>query len=138
MNLKKSYLHGRLIIIFTTFILLFAVGLVVFPPWFSIESDAPAGNFSAEELFAAFVEDPSMSHFQYGDKVIVIEGEVKLAGSGFVLLGENMEIVRCVHRKTIYDRKKVYKTGDKVMFKGVCRGLNLTELLITHCVDIKR
>ncbi len=136
MKLKKSYLHSRLIVIFITVFLLSVVYFVVFPPWFSIESDMPVADISSEDLFSAFVDDPSGSHFEYGDKVIVLEGEVTLAGRGFVLLGQDMEIVRCVMRKTIYDRKKTYRKGDSVMFKGVCRGLNLTELLVTHCVDI--
>ncbi|HBB91898.1 MAG: hypothetical protein A2X22_09615 [Bacteroidetes bacterium GWF2_49_14] len=136
MKLKKSYLHSRLIVMFITALLLSVVYFVVFPPWFSIESEMPAADLSSEDLFATFVDDPSGAHYQYGDKVIVIEGVVTLAGPGFVLLGKDMEIVRCVMRKTIYDRKKTYRKGDPVMFKGVCRGLNLTELLVTHCVDI--
>lgn len=136
MKLKKSYLHSRLIVIFITVVLLSVVYFVVFPPWFSIETEIPAADISSEDLFSAFVDDPFGSHYQYGEKVIVIEGVVTLSGQGFVLLGKDMEIVRCVMRKTIYDRKKTYRKGDAVIFKGVCRGLNLTELLVTHCVDI--
>ena len=138
MKMKKSYLHSRLIVMVFGLVLLIVLLRLVFPPWFSIESEIPVANFSAHELFATFVEDPSEAHYQYGNKVIVIEGEVTAAGPGFVLMGKDMEIVRCTLRKTIYDRKKNYKPGDQVMFKGICGGLNLTELLITHCVDIKR
>jgi len=135
--MKKSFLHSRLLLMGIVVVLTGALLTVVFPSNYGIETALPKGNFSSEELFRTFTNDPSGSFYQYGNSVIVIEGKVAAAGSGYILLGKDMQVVRCEMRKTIYDRKKKFSPGQSVVLKGVCRGLNLTEILITHCVVVK-
>jgi hypothetical protein len=107
---------------------------LIFPPYVNLVKELPAGNFTANELFYEFTSDPLGAYERLGGKVIIFEGVVAATGEGYVLFGEGMSVVKCNFRKTIYDKKPQLSAGDRVTLKGVCRGLNLTEVLVTHCI----
>lgn len=132
----KSYLHSRLLVMLGIAVVLGIAYRVFIPPWIGIEKETPVGNLTAAELFRLFSTDPPEAHFNYGDQVIIIEGVVAAVEEDAVVLGSNMEVVKCRMRQSIYDRPFRVKPGDEVALKGVCRGLNLTEVLVTHCVPI--
>jgi hypothetical protein len=113
-------------------------GRLIFPPYGNLSKELSAGNFTAGELFQEFSGDPVRAYMLYANKAIVLEGAVAATGQGYIMVGENMSVIRCIFRKTIYDRKPGLKTGDRVILKGICRGLNMTEVLVTHCILINK
>jgi len=100
--------------------------------------ELPEGNFTASELFQEFTGDPTDAYIRLANKVIILEGEVAATGDGYIMVGKDMCVVRCIFRNSIYDRKPDLKTGDRVNLKGVCRGLNMTEVLVTHCIILNK
>ena len=108
-----------------------------FPPGMDLMWKDEVGTFTAESLFRTFTDDPPGAHFVYGDKIIRVEGRVAASGQDYILLGKDMEIVRCMMRQSIYDRQRDLQVGQEVAIKGVCRGLNMTEILLTQCVEVK-
>ena len=75
---------------------------------------------------------------RFSGKVITLKGKVAATDDGYIMLGEDMVVVKCVFRKSIYDRNPLPMVGDSIMLKCVCRGLNLTEILVTHCIIINK
>lgn len=133
---KVSYLHSRLILMIVVGMILAVLIRLFFPPGMDVKWKDEVGDFSAETLFKAFTDDPPEAHFVYGDKVVRVHGRIAAIGDGYVLLGKDMQIVRCMLRQSIYDRKFDYQVGQEAVFKGICRGLNMTEILLTHCVRV--
>jgi hypothetical protein len=111
---------------------------LVFPPFASLSKDLAAGNFAACELFQEFTGDPTGAFIRLGGKIVILEGEVAAAGDGYIIMGKEMCVVRCLFRTSIYDRNPDVKTGDRLVLKGVCQGLNRTEVLVTHCIITKK
>ena len=111
---------------------------LVFPPFGNLPKELPEGNFTASELFQEFTHDPTDAFIRLANKVIILEGEVAASGDDFIIVGKDMYLVRCVLRKSIYDRKPGLRTGDRVTLKGVCRGLNLTEVVVTNCIILNK
>lgn len=135
---KKSF-HWTLtwgIAIF--FILAGITGRLLFPPFGNLLQELPAGNFTAGELFQEFTADPSGACLRLANQVIILEGEVYKTGDRYIMVGKDMSPVRCIFRRSIYDRKPDLKTGERITLKGVCRGLNMTEVLVTHCIVLNK
>lgn len=117
------------------FLVLTAVTLwIFFPPYCNLARELPEGNYTAGDLFREFARDPAGAYMRLAGKVVILEGEVAETGNGYALVGKDMCLVRCVFRKSIYDLKPDLKTGGRVTLKGVCRGMDLTEVLVTHCI----
>ena len=129
---QKYRLFGAAFIIF----LITIAAWLFFPPYSNLNRELSAGNFTASELFDEFVSDPTAAYIRFGNKVVILEGEVAATGDGYVLLGKEMRFARCIFRKSIYDKRPDLKTGERVTLKGVCRGLNMTEVYLTHCILI--
>jgi len=134
---KVSYLHSRLVLMIISGLILAVLIRLFFPPGVDVTWKDEAGTFTPESLFRTFTDDPPEAHFIYGDKVIRVKGQLAASGDGYVLLGKDMEIVRCMLRQSIYDRQVDYQAGQEVILKGVCRGLNMTEVLLTQCIRVK-
>lgn len=135
---KKSF-HWSLIGGIALFLILTgAAGRLVFPPFGNLLRELPAGNFTAGELFREFADDPSGACLRLANQVIILEGDVFEAGDGYIMIGKDMSPVRCIFRRSIYDRKPDLKPGGRITLKGVCRGLNMTEVLVTHCIVLNK
>lgn len=119
-------------------IVICVAGWLVFPPYRNLEKESPLASFTADELFQVFAKDPTGSYIRFSKKVIIIEGIVAASGNGYVMLGKDMCVVRCVFRETIYDKELRLKSGDVVLLKGVCQGMNMTEVVVTHCIVISK
>lgn len=136
--MKKTY-HWSRILGITLFLAVIGVaGRLIFPPFGNLSKELPMGNFTAGDLFQEFTGDPTGAYIRLANKVIILEGEVAATGDGYIMVGKDMCLVRCMFRKSIYDRKPELKSGDRVTLKGICRGLNMTEILITHCIIINK
>ncbi len=135
----KKFIHRSRILGFALFLILIGVaGRLIFPPFGNLSKELPEGNFTASELFQDFTGDPTFAYIRLANKVIILEGVVAATGDGYIMAGKDMYLVRCLFRKSIYDRKPGLKTGDRVTLKGVCRGLNMTEVLVTHCIILNK
>ncbi len=107
-------------------------------PYSNITKQIPAGAFTPSGLFREFTADPTGSSLELANKVIVLTGRVSAEGDGYIMLGQDMAVVRCVFKKAIFNRSEQVVTGDSITLKGVCRGLNLTEVLVTHCILVDK
>jgi hypothetical protein len=137
-TVKKTFHWTRIGGIALFLILTGATGRLIFPPFGNLLQELPAGNFTAGELFQEFTGDPSGASLRFANEVIILEGEVFEAGDGYIMVGKDMSPVRCIFRRSVYDRKPALKTGEKITLKGVCRGLNMTEVLVTHCIVLNK
>jgi hypothetical protein len=127
--------------LFGVLLLLILIGVSVrllCPPYGHISKDLPEGNFTAPELFQEFISDPTNAYFRLYGKVVILEGEVAATGNGYVVIGTEMRVVKCIFRKSIYDRKLTATPGTRVTLKGVCRGMNMTEVLVTNCIILNK
>ncbi len=115
-----------------------AIIWLVFPPYGNLASEVSEGSFTTEELFREFTGDPTGTSLRLSGKVIILEGKVAATDKGYIILGQEMVLIRCIFRKTIYDRKPNLAVGDSVTLKCVCRGLNLMEVLVTDCISINK
>ncbi len=111
---------------------------VFLPPYLNMLKQLPVGNYSATEIFEDFTNDPTGAWLRLAGKPVVMEGEVSASGKGFAMLGKDMFAVKCTLRNSIYDDNCIPSVGDKVVLKGICQGLNMTEVLVTHCVLITK
>lgn len=111
---------------------------VALPPNRHLDKALPTGNFTAVELFSEFAGDPSGAAMRLDGKVVILEGVVAASGKGYVVIGKDMCIVKCIFRKSIYDRQPVLKPGDRITVKGICSGLSMTEVVLTYCILIKK
>ena len=111
-------------------------GWLVFPLYRNLEKEAPVGNFTADELFQGLAKDPAGGYIRLSGKVIIIEGVVAASGDGYVMLGKDMCVIRCTLRKTLFDKTPKLEPGRAVILKGVCRGMNMTEVVVSHCIVI--
>jgi len=136
--MKKTYHWSRILGITLFLVFIGVAGRLIFPRFSNLSKELTAGNFTASELFQEFTSDPTGAYILLANKLIILEGEVAATGNGYIMMGKDMCLVRCMFRKSIYDRKPDLKTGDRVTLKGICRGLNMTEILITHCIIINK
>jgi tRNA_anti-like len=95
----------------------------------------------AEELFAAYQADEAAANTKYLDKIIVVQGTVREAkeedGIVNVMLDtEDMMFgVRCQLDALATHKRKDFKAGEKVSFKGKCSG-SLMDVVMVRCVEI--
>ena len=136
--MKKSYHRYRVLVVALFLVLIGVAGRVIFPPFANLFKELPEGNFNAIDLFQEFTDDPPDAYIRLAKKAIILEGEVAATGDGYIMLGKDMCLIKCMFRESIYDRKPGLKTGDKVTVKGVCQGLNMTEILVTHCIILHK
>lgn len=136
--MKCSFLRSRFYVVAIFLVLTGVAVRLVFPPFVNLSVELAAGNFTATELFHEFTDDPTKAYMELAKKVIILEGVIASTGDGFVIIGKDMCMVRCIFRKSIYDRKHDLKTGESITLKGVCRGLNMTEVLVTHCIVLNK
>lgn len=130
--MKKSYLHKQLSIIL---ILLIAIGIVIrliFPPYFNIGKLIPEASFTDAELFNSFIIDPIDAQSRFARKAILLEGRITGLDDGMILMGKGMEMVRVKLIKNWRYPVPEYHYDDKIQVKGICQGLDLTEVLVTH------
>jgi tRNA_anti-like len=118
---------------------LLAIALVVFFTAVAVRPAAAADTppkVSAKDLAAEFVKDAAAAAKKYGDamnsKEVIVEGVVAEVVAGTYgniarLEGEGKVVVSILMRKE--DEASV-KKGDKVTFKGKCRGLFKKENLV--------
>ena len=135
--MKKSFLHRTLFFVLFLIVCIAIFQRLFFPPFWDIKELNPVIRISPYELFDQFIKDPPEAHRRYTDQVILLEGRITQVGNGFIIMGSDMRIVRCKLRTTIYDKKRIYSIGDEIAIKGVCRGITLTEVLLTHCVFMR-
>lgn len=109
-----------------------------FTPFSNINKQIPAGAFTPAGLFREFTDDPTGSSLKLANQVIVLTGRVSAEGDGYIMLGQDMAVVRCVFRKAVFSSNVRVLAGDSITLKGVCRGLNLTEVLVTHCILVDK
>ena len=136
--MKKSHHRSRTLGVVLFLIVIGVLGRLIFPPFANLSKELPEGNFTSGDLFQEFTGDPTGAYIRLVNKVIILEGEIAATGDDYIMVGKDMCMVRCMFRKSIYDRKPCLKSGDRVTLKGVCRGLNLTEVLVTHCIILNK
>lgn len=125
-----------LIIILIGIILIGVVTRLVFPPYYNIGSIKPKVTFSEVELFRTFVTYPIDAQNRYAQRAILIQGRITGIDDDMILMGQGMEIVRIKLIKNWRYPIPDYKTGDRVLVKGICRGMDLTEVLVTHAIIV--
>lgn len=130
--MTKSFLHIILIIILIGIILVGAVTRLIFPPYYNIGKISPEVTLSEFELFRTFVADPIDAQNNYAQKAILIEGRVTAIDDKMILMGQGMEVVRIKLIKNWRYPVPEFKQGDRILVKGICRGIDLTEVLVTH------
>ena len=136
--MKKFFHRFRLWLLLLLLILAGTAWWWFFSPYSNITKQIPAGAFTPSGLFREFTADPTGSSLKLANKVIVLTGRVSAEGDGYIMLGRDMAVVRCVFRKAILNRSMQVVTGDSITLKGICRGLDLTEVLITHCILVDK
>ena len=136
MKIEKSYLHKQLLIILLVTALV-GVGIrLTFPPYFNIGKIQPVASYSSTKLFNSFVDNPIDAQGRLGGKAILLEGEITGLDENMILMGVGMEIIRV---KLIHDwRYKIpeYKYGDHILIKGICQGIDLSEVLVSHSLIV--
>ncbi len=130
--MKKSYLHKVLLLILLGFLLIGATIRLVFPPYYNIGKIVPEGSFTESNLFSTFVKDPIGSQSRYAQKAILVEGRISGLDGKMILMGSGMEIVRIKLIKNWRYDVLEHGYGDRIMVKGICRGIDLTEVLVTN------
>ena len=136
MAIVKSFLHKQLLIILLVLIGLAVSVRLVFPPFYNIGKLSPVKQFSDEQLFNEFVNDQIDAQSRYGMRPILVEGKISGVDRGMILMGEGMERVRI---KLMYNWRyniPTYNYGDQVLIKGVCRGIDMTEVLVSNAIII--
>jgi len=136
--MRKSFLHARLLLILLTIVTAGLLVRVLLPPYYNMGKLPSMAEANSYELFKYFADDPPEAFSYFTDRVIQVEGVISGVGDGYVTMGSDMRIVRCLLRRSVYDRDPDLKNGERVILKGVCRGLVLTEVLLTHCIVIYR
>jgi len=129
---KKSYLHKQLSILL---LLLIVIGLairLIFPPYFNIGKLIPEASFTDSELFNSFISDPIDAQSRFAQKAILLEGRITGLDGNMIIMGKGMEMVRIKLIKNWRYPIPDYNYDDKIQVKGICRGLDLTEILVTH------
>jgi hypothetical protein len=119
------------------FLLILFMGLAVrliFPPFANLLRVLPMGNFTSAGLFREFAEDQAGASMLLAGQVIIVEGIVSESGKRFIRMDKGLYQVKCVLRNTLYDRPNKMKPGDRITIKGVCEGLNMTEVVMDHCI----
>ncbi len=136
--MKKFFRRLRIWLVVLLILLIAAAAWFVFPPYKNLQTALPEGNFTAIELFREFTSDPTGAPMKLSGKVIILEGRVAASDKDYVMLGQDMCVIKCELRKSIYDKPMQITAGDSVTLKGICRGMNRTELLVTHCILINK
>ncbi len=134
MTIVKSFLHKQLLLIILTIVLLIVAARLIFPPYHNIGKLAAVNQFTDEQLFQAFVADPIDAQSRYALQAIMVEGTITGIDRGMILMGEGMEIVRIKLMKDWRYQIPTYQYGDKILVKGICRGVDLTEVLVSNAI----
>ncbi len=92
----------------------------------------PEVSLTDSELFNVFITDPIDAQSRYAQKAILLEGRITGVNDGMILMGKGMELVRIKLIKNWRYPIPEYKHGDQILVKGICRGIDLTEVLVTH------
>lgn len=109
---------------------------IVFPPFYNIGKLQPVQQLKDKELFDQFVLNPIDTQSRYALKAILVEGVITGIDNDMILMGSGMEIVRIkLFKNWRYDIPE-YKYGDYLLIKGICRGIDLTEVLVTNAIII--
>ncbi|MCK5820269.1 MAG: hypothetical protein KAH17_00215 [Bacteroidales bacterium] len=130
--MKKSYLHKLLSILL---ILLIVIGLgirLIFPPYFNIGKLIPEASITESALFDSFITNPIDAQSRFAQQVILLEGRITGLDDDMILLGRGMEVVRIKLIKNWRYPVPEHNYDDKIQVKGICRGLDMTEVLVTH------
>ena len=136
MAITKSYLHKQLLIILLVIIGLAVSVRLVFPPFYNIGKLQSVKQFTDEKLFDEFVSDQIDAQSRYGMKPILVEGKITGVDRGMIIMGEGMELVRIKLMKNWRYQIPKYKYGDQIVIKGICRGIDLTEVLVSNAIII--
>lgn len=96
----------------------------------------PVRQFTYQELFSTFVEDPIDAQSRYALQAILVEGQVTGVDGDVILMGSGMEMVRIRLMRNWRYAVPDYGYGDYILVKGVCRGLDLTEVVVTEALII--
>lgn len=134
--MKPSYLHKQLIFIILGLLLVGATIRFVFPPYFNIGKVPAEGSFSDTEIFNAFIKDPIDAQSRYAGKAIMVEGRITGIDGNMILMGKGMEVVRIKLMRSWRYQVPKFEHGNKILIKGICRGIDLTEVLVTHSLII--
>ena len=127
-----SFLHKQLTILLLGIIII-GVGIrLIFPPYFNIGKIIPEVSFTETELFNSFIIDPIDAQSRYAQKAILLEGRITGMDDGMILMGKGMEMVRIKLIKNWRYPIPDHGYDDKIQVKGICRGIDLTEVLVTH------
>lgn len=112
---------------------------LVFPPYYNIGVIEPEVTFTERDLFLTFVTDPIDAQSKYAQKAILVEGKITAKNGDIIIMGTGMEVVRIKLIKNWRYPIPEYNKGDQILVKGICRGIDLTEVLITHAfiVEVK-
>lgn len=118
-------------------IILFSIGLrVLFPPFYTIGKKSPVQQFTYEELFDTFVKHPVEAPGRYAMQPLLVEGRITGIDGHMILMSHGMKIVRIkLMQNWRYDIPD-FGYGDYVLVKGICRGMDLTEVVLTHAIII--
>jgi len=136
MPIEKSFLHRQLLIIILVLLGLAISIRLVFPPFYNIGKLSPVKQFSDEQLFNEFVSDQIDAQSRYGMKPILVEGRITGVDKGMILMGEGMELVRIKLMHNWRYTIPKYKYGDQILIKGVCQGIDMTEVLVSKAIII--
>lgn len=97
-------------------------------------------SLTATELFKAFEADEAKANGNYLDKVIVVKGIVQdvskdeEGNTSLTLESEGMFGVICKLDNLAEHKRTEFKTGEEVIFKGICTGV-LMDVVLVRCVE---
>lgn len=118
-------------------VLLLIAGLrFVFPPYYNIGKMKPVEEFNGTELFQEFVSDPIDAQSRYSLQPILVEGRVTGLDNHMIIMGSGMEIVRIKLLENWRYEIPVFEPGNTVIVKGICRGIDLNEVLVSNAIII--
>ncbi|MCS6928448.1 MAG: OB-fold putative lipoprotein [Saprospiraceae bacterium] len=100
---------------------------------------------SAAELYAAFEADENAANARYLGKILAVEGIVREArtlpdGTVKILLdtGEAKDFgVLCELDPNTQHKRTTFKTGERLIVKGECAGLNF-DVLLARCAVVDK
>ncbi|MEP7269222.1 MAG: hypothetical protein ABI844_16495 [Saprospiraceae bacterium] len=98
-------------------------------------------TFSAADLQKTFSDKEEEANTKYLDKVITVSGKImsqKTEGDKVILqleTGDPMSTVICNLDPFSTHRRKEFKEGEMVQFKGTCSGY-LSDVILDRCVEL--
>lgn len=115
-------------------------------PHRDIAKAKPDFTLTASDFYTAFMNDPDGSAQLYNDKVIQIDGTIGAVESttDMVILvyifNDGMfgsEGVRCTLLREMHADAASINSGDYLKIKGLCTGLNGSDVILEKCSVIK-